>query len=237
MKYYIVAILTLVLVGTLGYSHRVDPIELVNANVFMAKNSDSKEGHATVFAIEDGYLVTANHVCELFRTKEYIMVVGLGLKKILAINIQNDICLLEGDVKATGLKLNLGYKAFQPVFTINYQGQYKPKAIHYGNISEKKPLKDVAFQIITQVQSQQCIAYGWMVYLDGSGMLCLSDYEGVMTTVFGEPGASGGPMLNDNGEVVGLNRAIVQRSGELIFMEAVKIAKLVYEYEQSNKKK
>lgn len=214
----------------------LNPVELVNENVFMVVNSEGKEGHASAFAITNGYLVTANHVCELFKNKEYVEVKGLGYKKILAVNITDDICLLEGEKSVKGLKLQFNYRQFEPVFSINFQGHYKIKSIHYGHISGIYDLEDISFIVEDEIQYEICASKLGKIITNGHQLFCLFSYKGVVTTALGLPGASGSPMVNEDGEVLGVNRSIITADRSLIFMESVKIKSLIDAHENAAKK-
>src|SRR5690606_5265927 len=181
-SFKIILLIILLIIATtaavFGYSgaSNVDTVSLVNSNVFKVVSAESKGGHATAFAITQGYLVTANHVCEIFRSKEYMKIEGLGFKKILATDLYNDLCILEGDKKVKGLKLTTEYKEFEAVFSINFQGEYAVKSLHYGNVSQKKILDDLLFKIETQEQFEKCLVRGRVVS-NNVVALCLGEFE------------------------------------------------------------
>jgi serine protease Do len=155
----------------------------------MPNRPQRQEGEGSgVIVSADGYIVTNNHVVDGATEVTVQTSDKRELKaKVIGTDPKTDVALVR--VNAT----NLPYA-------------------HLGNSSEVE-VGDIALAIGNPFGLGQTVTMG-IVSATGRGGLGIEDYEDfIQTDASINPGNSGGALVNTKGEVIGINTAILSRSG------------------------
>ncbi len=141
-----------------------------------------------VIVTPDGYLLTNHHVIEGARNIDIRLDDGRELKaKVVGTDEKTDIAVLKVD--AAGL----------PV-------------VRFGN-SDSAQVGDIVLAIGSPLGLRQTVTMG-IVGATGRGNLGIERYEDfIQTDAAINPGNSGGALINTRGELIGINTAILSRSG------------------------
>ncbi|MEF3168073.1 MAG: DegQ family serine endoprotease [Deltaproteobacteria bacterium] len=148
-----------------------------------------QRGQGSGFIISpDGYLLTNNHVVEGADTIKVKLADGREFTAaVVGTDPQSDVAVIKVDGK------NLPY-------------------LRLGD-SDKLDIGEWVIAIGNPFGLQQTVTVG-VVSAKGRSRLGINDYEDfIQTDAAINPGNSGGPLINIHGEVVGMNTAIVSRSG------------------------
>ena len=142
-----------------------------------------------VIVSEDGYIITNNHVIE---GADKITVTIPGDKK------EYDAKLIGHDKKSDIAVIKIAKNNLQPVKFYN---------------SDKVKVGDVVFAIGNPFGVGETVTHGIVSAL-GRDSMGIEEYENfIQTDAPINPGNSGGALLNSSGELIGINTAIVTRSG------------------------
>ncbi|HXI04663.1 MAG TPA: DegQ family serine endoprotease [Candidatus Saccharimonadales bacterium] len=143
-----------------------------------------------VIVSSDGYILTNNHVVEHSDSVEVVDSAGETLKaKVLGTDPQTDIAVLKVD--ATGL-------------TPIHMGNSDALEVGEWVLAVGNPFSEALGHTVT----------AGIVSATGRANLQLADYEDfIQTDAAINPGNSGGALVNEDGQLVGINTAILSRSG------------------------
>lgn len=141
-----------------------------------------------VIVSEDGYIVTNNHVIEKAQEVKVMLSNKKDYKaKLVGADPKTDIAVIKIDAK--GLS-----------------------ALPWGN-SDKLRVGEVVFAIGNPFGLNQTVTMG-VISAVGRANVGIADYEDfIQTDAAINPGNSGGALLNARGELIGINTAIVSRTG------------------------
>jgi len=141
-----------------------------------------------VIVSEDGYIVTNNHVIEKAQEIKVMLSSKKDYKaKLIGADPKTDIAVIKIDAK--GLT-----------------------ALPWGN-SDKLKVGEIVFAIGNPFGLNQTVTMG-VISAVGRANVGIADYEDfIQTDAAINPGNSGGALLNARGELVGINTAIVSRTG------------------------
>jgi serine protease Do len=137
---------------------------------------------------EDGYIVTNNHVIEKAQEIKVLLSNKKDYKaKLIGADPKTDVAVIKIDAK--GLT-----------------------ALPWGN-SDKLRVGEIVFAIGNPFGLNQTVTMG-IISAVGRANVGIADYEDfIQTDAAINPGNSGGALLNARGELVGINTAIVSRTG------------------------
>jgi serine protease Do len=141
-----------------------------------------------VIVSEDGYIVTNNHVIEKAQEIKVLLSNKMDYKaKLIGADSKTDIAVIKIDVK--GLS-----------------------ALPWGD-SDKLKVGDIVFAIGNPFGLNQTVTMG-MISAVGRANVGIADYEDfIQTDAAINPGNSGGALINVRGELIGINTAILSRTG------------------------
>jgi serine protease Do len=141
-----------------------------------------------VIVSEDGYIVTNNHVIEKAQEIKVLLSNKKDYKaKLIGADPKTDIAVIKIDAK--GLP-----------------------ALPWGD-SNKLRVGEVAFAIGNPFGLNQTVTMG-MISAVGRANVGIADYEDfIQTDAAINPGNSGGALINAHGELIGINTAILSRTG------------------------
>lgn len=148
-----------------------------------------QRGQGSGFIISpDGYLLTNNHVVEGADTIKVKLADGREFTAVVVgTDPQSDVAVIKVEGK------NLPY-------------------LRFGD-SDKLDIGEWVIAIGNPFGLQQTVTVG-VVSAKGRSRIGINDYEDfIQTDAAINPGNSGGPLINIHGEVIGMNTAIVSRSG------------------------
>ncbi|HEY2380854.1 MAG TPA: Do family serine endopeptidase [Terriglobia bacterium] len=145
------------------------------------------EGSGVIIS-PDGYIVTNNHVVDGTKEVTITMSDRREMKaRVIGTDAKTDVALLKVDAS------NLPYA-------------------HLGNSSSME-VGDIALAMGNPFGLGQTVTMG-IISATGRGGLGIEDYEDfIQTDASINPGNSGGALVNTKGEVIGINTAILSRSG------------------------
>ncbi len=141
-----------------------------------------------VIVTEDGYIVTNNHVIEKAQEIKVLLSNKRDYKaKLVGADPKTDIAVIKIDAKGLG-------------------------ALPWGD-SNKLKVGEVVFAIGNPFGLNQTVTMG-VISAVGRANVGIADYEDfIQTDAAINPGNSGGALVNARGELVGINTAIVSRTG------------------------
>jgi len=141
-----------------------------------------------VIVSEDGYIVTNNHVIEKAQEIKVLLSNKKDYKaKLIGADPKTDIAVIKIDAK--GLS-----------------------ALRWGDSNQLK-VGEVVFAIGNPFALNQTVTMG-MISAVGRANVGIADYEDfIQTDAAINPGNSGGALINARGELIGINTAILSRSG------------------------
>ncbi len=141
-----------------------------------------------VIISEDGYIITNNHVIEDAEEIKVTLVDKRSfIARIIGVDPKTDLAVIKIDV--SGLPVT-----------------------KWANSDELKP-GDIVLAIGNAYGLSHSVTMG-IVSATGRANVGIADYEDfIQTDAAINPGNSGGPLVNINGEIVGINTAIFSRSG------------------------
>lgn len=151
-----------------------------------------QEGLGTGFVIDDkeGYIVTNNHVID-------------GADKIeIMINKKN----FKGKLIGTDPKTDVG------LIKIEKFNKGDLEELRFAD-SDKLKVGQFAIAIGNPFGLSQSVSFGIVSAIGRSGMNVTEYEDFIQTDAAINPGNSGGPLININGEVIGMNTAIFSKSG------------------------
>ena len=164
------------------------PFDLIPG--FRMPNQPQKErGEGSgVIISPDGYIITNNHVVDGATAMTVTMADKRELKaRVIGTDAKTDVALIKVDAA------NLPYA-------------------HLGNSSSVE-VGDIALAMGNPFGLGQTVTMG-IISATGRGNLGIEDYEDfIQTDASINPGNSGGALVNTRGEVIGINTAILSRSG------------------------
>ena len=154
----------------------------------MPKERKEQSLGSGVIVSEDGYIVTNNHVIEKAQEIKVMLSNKKDYKaKLIGADPKTDIAVIKIDAK--GLT-----------------------ALPWG-ISDKLKVGEIVFAIGNPFGLNQTVTMG-IISAVGRANVGIADYEDfIQTDAAINPGNSGGALLNARGELVGINTAIVSRTG------------------------
>jgi serine protease Do len=177
------------IVKTSAYDQDENPFGNLIPGFRMPNRPQRQEGEGSgVIVSADGYIVTNNHVVDGATEVTIQTSDKRELKaRVIGTDPKTDVALVK--VNATSL----------------------PYA-HLGNSSEVE-VGDIALAIGNPFGLGQTVTMG-IISATGRGGLGIEDYEDfIQTDASINPGNSGGALVNTKGEVIGINTAILSRSG------------------------
>ncbi len=141
-----------------------------------------------VIVTEDGYIVTNNHVIEKAQEIKVLLLNKRDYKaKVVGVDPKTDIAVIKIDAK--GLP-----------------------ALSWGD-SNKLKVGEIVFAIGNPFGLNQTVTMG-VISAVGRANVGIADYEDfIQTDAAINPGNSGGALINTHGELIGINTAILSRSG------------------------
>lgn len=193
---------------------RIDLRQYVGSKVVMLHvHRGPRIAQGTGFHVQgssgDVYIVTNRHVCELSLDGKVEIVEGRNEtpKKILIMDPKWDLCLLEGQ-RGAGLHLADRLWRGEEVAILGHPAgldlaMTQGEIIGFQQMNLDAPLRDPA-------DRQKCLRWknnSIQIIKDEDGhdlVVCRSSEPSIATTAQIEPGSSGSPMVNQQGEVVGV---------------------------------
>lgn len=145
----------------------------------------------TAFKIGPKTLMTAAHVClAIENTGQITVIKGKTHLKVTSVkyppDVKADACILHTETKVPGNTFKLSTR----------EVNYKEPITSYGYGNAKEPLTEIRSEVIDMVRNVRApFLYGDQVYIVGDGLII--------------PGMSGGPVLAQDGTVVGINSMLI----------------------------
>lgn len=170
---------------------------------------ESDRGFCTGIQIEapsgDDLIMSAAHCKVLANDEGYINARiddGRAIpRRIVEVQEETDLMILEGMPNLQGIKiakeapLHRIYQAYT-----HGKGQATHRAD--GEYLEEKQVEVLAGLIFEEKDAEECLSKPGQKVVEG--IYCVRQYQMVVTTIDVEPGSSGGPIVNDADELVGI---------------------------------
>lgn len=197
-------------------------------------------------------LVSAGHVCENAnfdnKDNQYLNVQYKSIKykaKILTSSLKTDLCLLEPHDKIPTFKLTKKPVKREKLLSVGFAGgvynqSHSPYFFEGYLITYAYNLEQVFKEHIEITSKKECERLGpnYKIYKNKERLIvgaidvrrCRRNVKYYATTIPGSGGISGGPTINMNGEVVGINYSTFGRSNILGIVPYYEIEILFKEY-------
>lgn len=159
----------------------------------------------------DMYILTAAHCMGLADSSGNMNIVtedGRELKRrIITEDPHSDLLLVEGVPGIPGLRIGKSLERFEHVRTFTH-GRLFPTYKTEGEVIGKQEIFIAIGQVDSADSEASCASKSKYKAMDTSyGKLCVLVVEETAVTARIAPGSSGGPMVNDDGELVGVASA------------------------------
>lgn len=238
---YVVVFFTLGLLcaQTKEYIHEPLLYNYIDSNVFEITGNNSIGTSYQIIFNSKKYMVTNSHIC-LTHINNYMVVFVDGLSvplKVLRQDLKHDICILEPVKTVSGLRLqNFEWYRFENVYSIGFPFAAIRVPMR-GKIFGSSLIDIVKWVITDQATYEDCnYIHGTPAMDFNSGRInCMGNMDVVDTTMVGGPGASGSPMVNSFGLVVGTTAVYASPSLNLSFVPNKHLIELIKTYESSLK--
>ncbi len=173
------------------------------------------------------YTVTNAHVCG---DADFLISQGFNLQ-VLSSDVSSDLCILvpTSNIGLIGNELEL--KVHQKIFTIG-----SPKGLDYsmreGRIIADKVIHIPLYELTSEDDVFNCLAQRALP-MNG---LCVRMHNLIFTTMHANVGASGSPVLDSYGSVIGVLNSIDTQTFTAYFIPVEKLNLLIDDYEENKKK-
>lgn len=152
-------------------------------------------------------IATAGHVCKSIQsTGQQPVVLHRNTEKqetMLLVGLDTDACVISDSVGGRSLKLNFDHVSFaEEAYTIGFSGAI---GFTYGQGQTGQYVNSYyPGLLLGQVEILECVASGMMPTFTVQGMVCPFKHQFLATNIPLYFGQSGSPLLNKNGEVIGI---------------------------------
>lgn len=153
------------------------------------------------------YTLTAKHCYGLLENGKIKSTNEQGKSEMIsfvAIDDKADLLLLTAPAHALSIQVGLKMDKHEHIHTITH-GALFPSYRTDGEILEELTIHAALFPIMEPDDFERCLANKMEPIMDMDlGIICAMSENVMMTTAMVAPGSSGGPMLNEAGDLVGI---------------------------------
>lgn len=206
LKYVMLSTLTAVILINIPFTPPVvtNVVKLGEAIVFVTDEAGTSGGTGFhVLSNGQTYVITNHHVCA--NSTDGTMYLRHNqtdrgqARKILFQSSEADLCVIEKLDDKEALELGESPSRLQHVWVLGH-----PHLMDLA-LTDGRVIARTDVQIAEQVQSpDQCQGPKKTLMVSIFGLLCLEKDDVIMTSVPGQPGNSGSPLLDADGKVVGV---------------------------------
>lgn len=226
MKRFVISYLIGMVLGTLLFKlvHAGEPIATLKAatgHVFIAGNGLGSGGIIQSSTTGKKYLITNWHVCRHAGkgTVEAEMENGERVSgKVIYADPTHDLCLVKVNQRRFAIPIGSSLKIGDKLWSHGYPRGHFIETTGILKHLEKTNL-DVADSVNGQCPKAFKKQYNAMHLL----IACTYDYPSGITTLYSAPGSSGSPIVNENGELVGVMQSATweKNDGGMIMLDRI----------------
>lgn len=183
------------------YDYR-NVVEETSGSIVRVISMDERSGGTGFFIRNNGklYIITNRHVCGFDKLKKILTQDGvLSAAPVIRVDYNVDLCIIDsGAINGNPLTLASKSTTYQKAYSVGYPF-LDSLTVTEGRIFEAKPLA-----VYEPASREECDAIRGMYMLYPQGGFCIKQSVMTHTSLRIFPGCSGSPVLNSQGEVIGV---------------------------------